>query len=177
MSKQTQLRALRPNVGDLLRKPVGSSQMLEVNLQAGELPEGFHVEILEGRLRLTCTSQGIWVNGALNSTVPAECARCLAPLSLHIGVELEELFYYPASSAPNPSSCVIGEEAFLELAQPVWEQLELNVPLRPLCRADCRGLCGQCGKDLNLGDCGCREERIDPRLAVLQQLKKTTAEE
>jgi uncharacterized protein len=62
-----------------------------------------------------------------------------------------------------------GDE--VDLSPPIREQLLLALPTRPLCRDDCRGLCPQCGTDLNLGACGCARIDPDPRLAVLRSLK------
>jgi uncharacterized protein len=49
--------------------------------------------------------------------------------------------------------------------------LLLSLPTRPLCREDCRGLCPHCGINLNRESCGCREERLDSRLAALRSIK------
>ena len=54
----------------------------------------------------------------------------------------------------------------------VVEQVELSLPMKPLCREDCQGLCPQCGQDLNEGRCGCVRERVDPRWAALAMLKE-----
>jgi len=55
----------------------------------------------------------------------------------------------------------------------VKEQVLLSVPMKPLCRNDCAGLCPVCGRDLNEGACNCRKEELDPRLAPLAQFKET----
>ena len=49
------------------------------------------------------------------------------------------------------------------------DDILLELPTKFLCKPDCKGLCSQCGQNLNLGDCGCNQRRIDPRLEVLQQ--------
>lgn len=58
----------------------------------------------------------------------------------------------------------------VELDEVVISDILLNLPQKNLCKKDCRGLCPQCGQNLNLGDCGCQAKAVDPRLAVLQQL-------
>lgn len=57
----------------------------------------------------------------------------------------------------------------------VVEQVELSLPMKPLCREDCAGLCPQCGQDLNEGRCGCIHEKVDPRWAALAMLKEPRA--
>jgi len=62
-----------------------------------------------------------------------------------------------------------GEE--VDLGPLIREQVLLALPTRPLCRDDCRGLCPQCGINLNHAECGCRVETFDPRLEALRSLK------
>jgi len=65
----------------------------------------------------------------------------------------------------------VAAEGRVELRDVVREQMYLNLPLKPLCRPDCRGLCPTCGADRNRLECGCRSEEIDDRLAPLLELK------
>jgi uncharacterized protein len=170
MSNKSQLKPLRPNVGFLLREAAGYSRQWEVELPATALDEDINVEWLRGQLEFTRTSQGIWVNGSLAGSVPAECARCLTEFSQPLELTLEELFYYPPSNAPTTSDYVVTEDSILDLSDPVREQIVLSTPMRPLCRQDCKGLCAECGANRNEEVCPCQKEEIDPRLAVLQGL-------
>ena len=63
------------------------------------------------------------------------------------------------------------EHDTIDLGHLMREQMYLALPMKPLCRDDCRGLCPTCGANLNLGTCGCKHEWEDPRLAVLKRLK------
>jgi uncharacterized protein len=60
----------------------------------------------------------------------------------------------------------------IDLGQLMQEQCYLAVPMKPLCRETCRGLCPECGINLNTASCDCRQTWVDPRLAVLQDLRK-----
>ena len=62
-------------------------------------------------------------------------------------------------------------EEILETDPILIEQLQLNVPMKPLCRPDCKGLCPECGADLNEGACSCGEAKVDSRWAALAALK------
>jgi uncharacterized protein len=62
-----------------------------------------------------------------------------------------------------------GDE--LDLAQALRDEIGLNLPMAPLCRADCAGLCPVCGRDLNQGRCDCRRDQTDPRWAKLARLE------
>ena len=64
----------------------------------------------------------------------------------------------------------IGANGVLDLTEALREQILLALPMQPLCRADCQGLCVQCGKNLNEGTCDCVQDTIDPRLVKLKEL-------
>lgn len=177
MADQNRLKTLRPNVGYMLKQATSYSRPLEIDLSDVALEENYPLEKLQGQLVLTRTSQGIWVDGTLNGMTATECARCLESFALPLKIKLQELFYYPASNAPSLSDYVVTDDGVMNLTHPLREQLVLNVPIRPLCKPDCRGLCSECGENLNLGDCGCDKETIDPRLESLRQLQKRISEE
>ena len=104
----------------------------------------------------------------------SECARCLAPVSGDFTLSLEKTV--------APRSLLVGldedklddyaiiEDGFLDIDEQLLAQLEMEFPIRFLCREDCRGLCQRCGKNLNEGKCDCPEKEIDPRMAPLQKL-------
>ena len=104
----------------------------------------------------------------------ASCARCLAPVSGQFSLDLEK------TVAPRDllgdldedrlDDYAIIEDGFLDMDEQLRAQLEMEFPVRFLCRDDCKGLCQRCGKDLNKGKCDCAEREIDPRLAPLQKL-------
>ena len=62
-----------------------------------------------------------------------------------------------------------GEE--IDMRDAVQSEIVMAIPIQPLCAKDCKGLCPQCGSDLNAGDCGCKRQSVDPRFAVLKSLK------
>jgi uncharacterized protein len=64
------------------------------------------------------------------------------------------------------------QDQVLDLGQLMLEQFYLVVPMKPLCGEDCKGLCPVCGTNFNTGTCQCHPTWVDPRLAVLAQLKK-----
>jgi len=104
----------------------------------------------------------------------AECARCLAPVNGKFSLDLEK------TVAPKNllldldedklDDYAIIEDGFLDMDEQLRSQLEMEFPIRFLCREDCKGLCQRCGKNLNEGECGCSKKEIDPRLAPLQKI-------
>jgi len=73
--------------------------------------------------------------------------------------------------APEDLDVVYYDEPVLPFEDIVREQVVMAIPMKPLCREECRGLCPECGKDLNAGDCACEPAAGDPRFAVLKNLK------
>lgn len=97
------------------------------------------------------------------------CDRCAGDLHQDRVLKMEHTLVVSLNHEDNDSFVLI-ENYQLPLDELVEEDLILDQPSKVLCREDCRGLCPQCGKDLNGGLCGCHRETVDPRLAVLQQL-------
>ena len=108
-----------------------------------------------------------------------ECSRCLTEYPFQTQERFTLLLY---KRAPLPSDELALEkhdldvsfydEPTIAVAPIAEERIQMAIPMKPLCREDCRGLCPHCGQDLNLSACGCREESVDPRWNALAQLKK-----
>ena len=106
---------------------------------------------------------------SLASAMHRDKPCCLEEASQPIRFRLDDLFYYPPHIAPEGER-VVGENGFIDLAPLVRELGILALPIRPLCKSDCAGLCQECGQNLNEADCGCETDDIDPRFAKLREL-------
>lgn len=168
MSKPRPSR-LRFNVGFLLEAPNSTSRDIELDYPSVDAAEDLTLAPLTGQFSATRTSEGIYLQGELQSQLTTECVRCLEDANVPLTLELDEMFYYPPHTAP-PEGYVVGENGYIDLAPLLRELALLDVPIRPLCREDCQGLCMNCGANLNEGDCGCEDDDIDPRLAALRAL-------
>ena len=118
--------------------------------------------------------------GRVRTTVELSCSRCLESLTWPVDAPFD-LRYRPRVPQPGGDEREIEEDDFssalyeneqIDLGQLIRERLYLSVPMKPLCGEDCRGLCPQCGTNLNRGTCDCRWEWEDPRLAALKAFKK-----
>ena len=116
--------------------------------------------------------------GRLDGALELGCCRCLEPFSLVVGVDVD-LLYLPASDNTGAAEARIEESDLrtayyrddqIDLAQLMEEQFQLALPMKPLCRTDCRGLCAVCGGNRNTAACQCVARWDDPRLAVLKGL-------
>lgn len=160
---------LRLNVGFLLHKNVGYSRNFDFDLDDVRIGEDLDVTALRGSLRLTRTSQGVYVHGPMQAYLNLGCVRCLSTFRQALHVDFNDLFIYPPNEAEDPL-LVIPETGLLDLNPLLREYLLLDVPIQPLCRQECKGLCSVCGENLNEVDCQHPETAIDPRLEVLKAL-------
>lgn len=108
-----------------------------------------------------------------------ECPRCLATVTRPVDVEIEYLVV-PRAGEPMTGEVELDQEdlgviyvteQLLDTDPLLVEQLQLNIPMRQLCRQDCAGLCPQCGGDRNAGECRCAADNTDPRWSALAALR------
>jgi len=169
---------LQYNVAQLLKEPIGSLRDLEVE-SAGLDVDGIQTGSVRGKVKLMRTDRSILAQAKFKSSVKVDCSRCLRELDYPLAINLEEE-YFPtidvASGRPlpppdEPGMFTIDENHILDLTEAVRQYLLLALPMKPLCRADCAGLCPVCGQDLNKKRaCGCLAIQPDPRWAKLAQL-------
>lgn len=130
------------------------------------VPEGADVEL---RLRLEAVMEGVLVSGTASAPLVGECSRCLDPLTDRVDVELQELYVYPeAEEVDEDTPRLVGD--LLDLEPALRDAVVLALPLAPLCREDCPGLCATCGERLADLPAGHGHEVRDPRWAGLQAL-------
>ncbi len=108
-----------------------------------------------------------------------ECSRCLAAYPFETDEQFSLLLYKRApvlseelALQKDDLDIYFYEEPSIAVAPIAEERIQMAVPMKPLCREDCRGLCPHCGDDLNLATCGCNVRPIDPRWNALAELKK-----
>lgn len=125
----------------------------------------------EGTVRNTA---GVLVmTGSIHTCIHGVCDRCAGDFQREVTFPIQVVLVQELSSEEDEDENVFflnGDSADLE--EIVRTVFVLNLDSKLLCREDCKGLCPRCGKNLNLGPCGCRKEP-DPRLAALQQLLET----
>jgi uncharacterized protein len=131
------------------------------------VPEGTDIEL---DLRLEAVMEGVLVSGTARAPLTGECARCLDPITSSIEVDFQELFVYSdtrsGESAEEDERRLEGD--LIDLEPVVRDATVLALPLSPLCRDDCPGLCAECG--VRLADAGPdhHHDAVDPRWAALQ---------
>ena len=142
--------------------------------QAEPLDVHATAELVEGQIR---------ISGQLHTRLEMSCARCLDPVTEDVTRDFD-LFYRPVISVTKEEEVQLKlddtEIGFFQgdglfLTDVLAEQVLLALPMKAICRSDCRGLCPQCGVNLNNEECRCEVQTGDPRMAPLARLKHTIA--
>jgi len=163
------------NVSQQLKEAIGAKRSYEVDETVDIADQERPVK---GRVNLVRTDRGILIRGNLHTDIEVTCSRCLnlclCPLTLAIEEE-----YFPTTdiltgapvAVPEQSDYfTINEQHILDLDEAIRQLALLASPMKPLCKANCAGLCPSCGHNLNLGPCDCPKQNIDPRWTRLQEL-------
>lgn len=168
---------------DLGRRP-GSMQDVQrdvpspagLGLDTIRVPDGAPLAL---DLRLQAVTEGVLVTGTVTVPVVGECGRCLDPLEQVFSVDLVELFAYPGSATvqtTDEDEVERIEDDLIDLAPVVRDAVVLGLPITPLCRNDCGGLCPNCGQRLDDVEPGHSHDVIDPRWAALADRIQTQEE-
>jgi uncharacterized protein len=161
------------DVSELLRRP-GATQHVSVSTDLEEIrgelarvPEGSGLQL---DLQLDSLADGIHVHGEIAGGVTEECARCLRTIPARIEVPVHEVYLYPADAGDDGETYAIEDET-LDLEPMVRDAVILALPLNPLCRPDCKGLCPTCGADRNDVECGHDDAPTNVRWGALERLR------
>jgi uncharacterized protein len=166
------------NVAQLMKASVGASLASDFHEDNVQLDDDMKViGPLNGHMRMRRTNQGLLVDGWVELTLELSCNRCLKDFELPMHVNFEEQFYptvdvvsgLPLAPFDEDEIFPIDERHQVDLTEAVRQNVLLALPMVAVCQPDCKGLCPQCGHDLNLGPCACEPE-VDARLSVLKTL-------
>ena len=145
-----------------------------------DLEEAQFVEEIRGDLQLSRRVEDVYVKGSFSASVEVECRCCLEPFATTVLGEIEVQFCpIDAATPSDPWQADTGERYYLEdtidLSEELRQSLILEIPNWPLCSEECKGLCPQCGENLNATDCGCEiaEESSSPFAALADLLDQS----
>jgi uncharacterized protein len=151
---------------------------LQIWLDREEVPP--QAEPIDGTLCVESGGRLIHLEGDFHVDVWLECARCMARFREPVEFHVEEDYSIvgtPSGVSSRSYAEVDDQEPYplfegnkLLIEELLRQYLLLQLPMQPLCRTDCKGLCSHCGQNLNEGQCGCSEETSHPAFAKLAQL-------
>ncbi|MGA7731036.1 MAG: DUF177 domain-containing protein [Chloroflexia bacterium] len=173
------------NVAQLLKERIGSTRHLPIETSLLTLYDddgnGMEAHDVKGDAKVTRLTDGVLVQGDVEAQVALQCSRCLDDIRLPVDARLEEQFQPTidvetghAIKRPDyeqdDNAFMIDSNHLMDMTEPVRQALLVALPMRPLCREDCQGLCLVCGANRNRTDCGHEEEQVDSRWEVLRDL-------
>lgn len=161
-----------------------SARDSQITLQIdGPVPPGTDIEFIgnvTGRITLHNTGGEVAAWGHLEATAIMQCGRCLEPHRVPVSFDFSETCSFDQIDEPLSYTQVAAENDgahiplmdgdIVDLSELVRQLLVLHTPTRSLCRPDCRGICPHCGTNLNVDQCRCETEQVDPRMEPLRQL-------
>ncbi|MEU3249462.1 YceD family protein [Streptomyces sp. NPDC006997] len=165
----------RPGALQRLSRTVDAPKDLGLQDVIG-VPEGAPVEL---DLRLESVMEGVLVTGTARAHAEGECVRCLEPVQQELEAEFQEMFSYPdaddrgrvkaepADDAEEDEDRLFIEDGLFDLEPVLRDAVVLALPMQPVCREDCPGLCAECGARL-LDDPDHHHDAVDIRWAALQ---------
>lgn len=172
---------VRINVSQLLKASIGTKRNFELN-ETVDIAGGS--SLVQGEVGLMRTDQGILAQGTLHTEIELTCSRCLSLFGCPLMLNIEEE-YFPTTdvvtgaSLPSPDeagSFTIDEQNILDLTETIHQYALLAIPMKPLCRQDCAGLCPACSANLNQAPCNCPPKPADSRWSELGKLALVDSE-
>ena len=161
-------KPFRINVGFIIHEEVGYSHEIPFEIDKVKL-EDLELDNFIGSIVIGRTPQGLVVQGKFSGDTKLECVRCLNEFVFPLEWEITELYAFNKKSV-SESELTVPDDAHIDLAPLMREYALLEVPINPVHTPDCKGLCIECGQDLNVENCGHSQENGDSPFAALKNL-------
>ncbi|MBP9676579.1 MAG: DUF177 domain-containing protein [Anaerolineaceae bacterium] len=143
---------LNINVGFFYNLPIGSHRDIHFEFPTLHFPPDLDVNDFKGMVHISRTPQGLLFEGKFKAAAAAECVRCLESCTQDLEFEINEVYAYKSHFFTD-SNLYVPEDGNIDLSPILREYLLLEIPIKPLCRDDCQGLCTICGVNLNEVSC------------------------
>jgi len=161
-------KPFRINVGFIIHEETGYRHEIPFELDKVKLDD-LELQNLTGSVMIGRTPQGLIVQGKFSADTKLECVRCLREFNFSLNWEITDLYAFNRKSV-SESELLVPDDAHIDLAPLIREYALLEIPIKPLHDPDCKGLCIECGQDLNIRDCGHRQDLDDSPFAKLKDL-------
>jgi len=162
-------RPFRLNVGFIVHQEVGYKREFFFEFEQIQIADDLDLRHFEGVADIGRTPQGLIVQAKFSAKTTLECVRCLNEFEQGLAWNFTELFAFSKKSV-SESDLLLPEDAHIDLQPLIREYALLEIPIKPICKPDCQGLCSVCGQDLNLRDCGHRDPTEESPFSVLKGL-------
>ena len=162
-------RPFRLNVGFIVHQEVGYKHEFSFEFEQIQIADDLDLRHFDGLATIGRTPQGLIVQADFSAEITLECVRCLNEFEKNLRWNLTELYAFSHKSV-SESGLVLPEDAHIDLQPLIREYALLEIPINPICKPDCKGLCSVCGEDLNLIDCGHKNIVEDSPFSALKDL-------
>ena len=163
------------NVSQLLKSSSGEERRYTFQEEGRRFQD--QAADIRGSARLMRSLQGILVMAEIETGIACSCSRCLGKFVLPVSFHMEEEFLPEIDvdtgvrlSPPPEPSYTIDPHHMLDLSDALGQYAIAAAPMKPLCAADCKGLCPTCGQNMNQDPCDCAATQVDSRWAKLEGL-------
>jgi uncharacterized protein len=162
-------RPFRLNVGFIIHEEVGFAARFPFEFDKIKIGDDLQLRDFAGVVDVGRTPQGLLVTGDFSGETSMECARCLKIFEGKLHWSMTELYAFTKKSL-SESELLVPDDAQIDLAPLIREYALLEIPISPICKPDCKGLCPVCGQDLNVRDCGHRPAEGESPFSSLGKL-------
>jgi uncharacterized protein len=162
-------KPFRINVGFIAHEEIGRSHDFPFELEKASFGDDLELRLFEGLVNISRTPQGLFLQADFSAETTLECVRCLTDFEHKLDWSFTELYAFDKRSETE-SELILPDDGYLELAALIREFALLEVPISPICKPGCQGLCTECGQNLNEKDCGHGPEENDSPFAKLKDL-------
>ena len=159
----------RLNVGFIIHQEVGYKHEFSFDFEQIQISDDLDLIHLEGLVKISRTPQGLLTEGKFSAETTLECVRCLNNFGKNLQFNFIELYAFNEKSMTD-SELLLPEDAHIDLQPLIREYALLEIPIRPICKSDCKGLCIVCGLDLNMNDCRHEQTSEGSPFSVLKDL-------
>jgi uncharacterized protein len=162
-------RPFRLNVGFIVNQPVGYSHQFDFNLPKIQISDDLDLHHFTGSATIDRTPQGLFVRAEFKARLNQECVRCLSSFTQNIQWTMSELYAFNQKLITD-AGLILPEDTHIDIQPLIREYAMLEIPINPICKPDCKGLCSVCGEDLNARDCGHQSRSEESPFSVLKEL-------
>jgi uncharacterized protein len=162
-------RPFRLNVGFIVHQEVGYKHEFPFEYEKIQIADDLDLRHFEGVVNIGRTPQGLIVQADFSGEIVLECVRCLNEFERRLDWEMTELYAFSEKSVSD-SGLILPEDAHIDLQPLIREYALLEIPINPICKPDCKGLCPVCGEDLNQVDCGHKDINKESPFSALEDL-------
>jgi uncharacterized protein len=162
-------KPFRLNVGFIIHEEIGNNYDFDFDFARIILGDDLELRDFSGIINVGKTPQGLVVRSDFSADTTLQCVRCLTDFNHELDWSFTELYAFDKRSETD-SGLILPEDAHIDASTLLREYALLEIPISPICKPECKGLCPECGQNLNEMDCGHRPEQSDSPFAKLKDL-------